>query len=146
MTGDTAHAFARDLAHRPKRGFAILAELGPDLLVAAHAEGTDCPLGQPLELLLEGVEHWRDRGIGMLRGGPLLVDLLMALAALRSGGIEGQGFLVDRRDGSFFALLGLGRGGEHRYLAMARRFSPRRQLLLAAARASRLCGRPCRLG
>ena len=42
----------------------------------------------------------------MLRRGPLLVDLLVALATLRSGGIEGEGLLVDRGDGSFFAFRG----------------------------------------
>src|SRR5262249_10721682 len=105
---DAAHAFARDLAACPKWRFAILAELSADLLVAAHAESTDRALGQLLELLLECVEHRRDRRISMLRRRPLLVDLLMAFAALRSGGIEGESFLVDRGDRSVFALLGFG--------------------------------------
>src|SRR5262249_10324557 len=104
---DAAHAFARDLAACPKWRFAILAELGADLLMAAHAESADRTLGQLLELLLECVEHRRDRRIGMLRRGPFLVDLLVAFATLRSGGIEGEGLLIDRGDGSFFALLGL---------------------------------------
>ena len=42
----------------------------------------------------------------MLRRGPFLVDLFMAFATLRSGGIEGEGLLVDRGDGSFFAFRG----------------------------------------
>jgi hypothetical protein len=37
----------------------------------------------------------------------------MALAALRSGGIEREGLLVDRGDGSFFTLLGFCCGGEY---------------------------------
>ena len=89
VAGDAAHALARDLAARPERRFARLAKLGADLLVAAHAEGADRTLGQILELLLELVEHRRNRRISMLRRRPLFVDLLMALAALRSGGIEG---------------------------------------------------------
>ena len=111
--------------HRPKRRFAALAELGADLLVAAHAEGADRALGQLLELLLERVEHRRDRRIGVLRRRPLFVDLLMAFAALRSGGIEGEGFLVDRGDGRFFALLGFCGCGECRHLPMAVRFRVR---------------------
>ena len=130
VAGDAGHALARDLAHRPKRRFALLAELGADLLVAAHAEGADRTFGQLLELLLERVEHRRDRRIGMLRRRPFVVDLLMAFATLRSGGIEGEGLLVDRGDGSFFALLGSCCGGEHRHLPMAVRFCVRRQLLL----------------
>ena len=106
VAGDAAHALARDLATRPERRFARLAELGADLLVAAHAEGADRTLGQLLELLLELVEHRRDRRIGMLRRGPFLVDLFVAFATLRSGGIEGEGLLVDRGDGSFFAFRG----------------------------------------
>src|SRR5262249_24053308 len=77
------------LTHLPKRGFATLAELGADLLVAAHAEGADGALGQVLKLLLERVEHRRDRRIGMLRRRPFLVALLVAFATLRSGGIRG---------------------------------------------------------
>ena len=106
VTGDAAHALARDLAARPERRFARLAELGADLLVAAHAEGADRTLRQLLELLLELVEHRRDRRIGMLRRGPFLVDLFMAFATFRSGGIEGEGLLVDRGDGSFLAFRG----------------------------------------
>ena len=96
VAGDAAHALARDLATRPERRFARLAELSADLLMAAHAEGSDRTLGELLELLLELVEHRRDRRIGMLRRGPFLVDLFMAFATLRSGGIEGEGLLVDR--------------------------------------------------
>ena len=103
VAGDAGHALARDLAARPKRRFTILAELGADLLVAAHAEGADRALGQFLELLLELVEHGRDRRISMLRRRPLLVNLVMALAAFFSGGIKGEGLIVDRGNGSFFA-------------------------------------------
>ena len=56
----------------------------------------------------------------------------MAFATLRSGGIEGEGLLVDGGDGSFFTLLGSCCGGERRHLPMAVRFRLRRQLLLAA--------------
>ena len=146
VAGDAAHALARDLAHRPKRLFAILTKLGADLLVAAHAEGADRTFGQLLELLLECVEHRRDRRIGMLRGRPFVVDLLMAFATLRSGGIEGEGLLVDRGDGSFFALLGFCCGGECRHLPIAVRFRVRRQLLLVAARGTGFSGRSCILG
>ena len=139
VAGDAAHAFARDLAHRPKRRLAGLAELGTDLLVAAHAEGADRTFGQLLELLLERVEHRRDRRIGMLRRTPFIVDLLVAFATLRSGGIEGEGLLVDRGDGSFLALLGSCCGGERRHLPMAVRFRLRRQLLLAAGFFDRFC-------
>ena len=111
VAGDAAYALAGNLAARPERRFACLAELCADLLVAAHAEGADRSLGQLLELLLELVEHRRDRRIGMLRGRPLFVNLLMALAALRSGGIEREGFLIDRRDGSFFFACGIGFSG-----------------------------------
>ena len=107
VAGDAAHALGRDPATRPERGFARLAELSADLLVAAHAEGADRTLGQLLKLLLELVEHRRDRRIGMLRGGPFLVDLLMASATLRRGGIEGEGLRVDRGDGSLFAFRGV---------------------------------------
>ena len=106
VAGDAAHAFGRDLAARPERRFARLAELGADLLVAANAEGSHRTLGQLLELLLELVEHRRDRRIGMLRGGPFLIDLFVASATLRSGGIEGEGLPVDRWDGSLFAFRG----------------------------------------
>ena len=146
VAGDAGHALARDLAARPERRFARLAELGADLLVAAHAEGADRALGQLLELLLELVEHRRDRRIGMLRGRPLLVDLLVAFAALRSGGIEREGLLVDGGDGSFFALLGFCCGGEHRDLPLGGRFCSRRQLLLAPGRGTGLSGRARILG
>ena len=72
VAGDAGHAFARDLAARPKRRFTIFAELGADLLVAAHAEGADRTLGQLLELLLERVEHRRDRRIGVIARKPTL--------------------------------------------------------------------------
>ena len=138
VAGDAAHALARNLAHGPKRRLARLAKLGTDLLVAAHAESADRTFGQLLELLLERVEHRRDRRIGMLRRTPFIVDLLMAFATLRGGGIEGEGLLVDGGDGSFLTLLGSCCGGERRHLPMAVRFRLRRQLLLAAGF---LCGR-----
>src|SRR5262245_12074542 len=104
VTGDAAHALAGDRATRPERRFARLAELGADLLVAAHAEGSDRTLGHFLELLLELVEHRRDRRIGMLRRGPCFVDLLVAFATLRCCGIEGQRLLVDRGARSCFVF------------------------------------------
>ena len=102
VAGDAAHALARDLAARPQRRFARLAELRADLLVAADAEGADRALGQVLELLLEFMKHRRDRRIGVLRGRPLLVDLLVTLAALRGGRI---GSFVD---GQAAVTIGLG--------------------------------------
>ena len=66
VAGDAGDALARDLAALPKRRFTRFAELGADLLVAADAEGADRTLGQILELLLELVEHRRDRRIGMV--------------------------------------------------------------------------------
>ena len=70
----------------------------------------------------------------------------MASAALRSGGIEGEGLLVDRGDGSFFALLSFCCGGEYRYLAMAGRFCARRQRLLATDHGTGFSGRSLSLG
>ena len=84
MARDTGHALARDRAARPERRLTILAELGANLLVAAHAEGADRALRQLLKLLLKRVEHGRDRRISMLRRRPLLVNLAMAFAAFRS--------------------------------------------------------------
>ena len=104
VAGDAGHALARNRAARPKRCLAGLAKLGADLLVAAHAEGADRALRQFLELLLELVEHGRDRRIGMLRRGPLLVDLAMAFAAFFSGGIKRECFIVDRGNRYFLAV------------------------------------------
>ena len=67
----------------------------------------------------------------------------MAFAALRSSGIEGEGLLVDRGDGSVFALLGFCLGGEYRHLPMAVRFRVCGQLRPAGAG---LCGRSRNLG
>src|SRR5690606_28992513 len=91
VAGDTGDALARNLTKRPHRRVAILAELGADLLMATHAEGADRTLRQLLKLLLERVEHRRDRRIGVLRRRPFLVNLLMAFAALRSGWIKREG-------------------------------------------------------
>src|SRR6185503_16281805 len=143
VAGDAAHALARDLAHLPQRRFSILAELSANLLVAAHAESADRTVGQLLELLRERVEHRRDGRIGMLRRRPFLVDLLVAFATLRGGGIERESLLVDRWDGSFLAFLGFCLGGEYRHLPMAVGFCVRRHLLLAADCGTSLSGRPC---
>src|SRR5262245_19977176 len=64
----------------------------------------------------------------------------MALATLRSGGIEREGLLVDRGDRSFFSLLGFCCGGEYRNLPMGGRFRPRRQLFPAVARGTGFSG------
>src|SRR4029453_4407914 len=96
VAGDAAHALARDRATCPERRVARLTELSADLLVTAHAKGADRTLGHFLELLLELVEHRRDRRVGMLRRRPFFVDLLMAFAALRSRWIKRESLLVDR--------------------------------------------------
>ena len=98
VAGDAGHALARDLAARPKRRFAVLAELGADLLVAAHAEGADRTLGQFLKLLLERVEHRRDRRIGVLRGRPFLVDLLSGIGHIAQRWDRGRGSPRRRRE------------------------------------------------
>ena len=143
VAGDAAHALARDLAHLPQRRFAVLAELGADLLMAAYAERADRTFGHLLELLLERVEHRRDGRVGMLRRRPFLVDLLVAFATLGGGGIERECLLIDRRDWSFLAVLGFCLGGEHRHLPMAVRFRVGRHPLLAADCGTSLSGRLC---
>ena len=133
VAGDAAHALAGDLAARPKRRCAILAELGADLLVAAHAEGADRTLGQLRELLLERVEHRRDRRIGVIRRRPLLVNLLMAFAALRGGGIEGERLLVDAAGiGEALPFAAFAAAARTDTSPSAVRFRVRGQLLLAA--------------
>ena len=114
VTGDAAHAFARNLAALPERRIASLAELGADLLVAAHAKRADRALGQLLELLLELVEHRRDRRIGMLRRRPLFINLFVALAALRGCGIQGKGVSVDLFGMNLLAFQHLRDSGEQR--------------------------------
>ena len=86
VTCDTGDAFARNTAAFPQRQLARLTALRPDLLVAADAERTDRTLGQRADRLLELVEHRRNRRIGMVRGCPFLVDLLVADPAFRSAG------------------------------------------------------------
>src|SRR5262249_846332 len=141
-----AHALGGDLTHRPTGLLPSVAELGADLLVAAYAESADRTLGQLLEFLLERVEHRRDRRIGMLRRRPFLIDLLMAFATLRSGGVEGEGFLIDCGDGSFFPLLGFCCCCEFRYLAFGGCFCLLRHLPLPTDRGAFFFGRSCILG
>ena len=132
VAGDAGYALAGDRSALPKRCVALLTELGADLRVAADAEGADRALGQRLELLLEGVEHRRDRRIGMVRGSPFLVDFLVAFPALRGGGIERERFLVYRRDRGVLVLRAFGNGAEDGHLSFAVRARAGGQLLLAA--------------
>ena len=132
VTGDAGHAFAGDLGALPQRRFAVLAELGADLRVAAHAEGADGALGQLLEFLLERVEHRRDRCIGVIRGRPFVVDLLVAFAALRSSRIEGEGLFIDDGDRRLLALEGFRGRFEDGHLPLAVRSDDWGQLLRRA--------------
>ena len=131
MAGYAGDALAGDLALLPQRRLSLLAQLRADLLVATHTERADCALGQLLEFLLEGVEHGRDRSVGMLRGGPFLVDLLVALAALSSSRIEGQHFLVYGGNGRFLAVGRLRRGLHDGHFPLANGFSTSRKRGLA---------------
>src|SRR5262249_19142803 len=82
VTGDAGDALARDRGAVPEREVAALAERGAHRGVAAQAEVVDGALREIVDLLLELVEHRRDRGIGVVRAAPLLVDLRVAGRAL----------------------------------------------------------------
>ncbi len=88
VTGDAGDPFARDLAALPQRHMPLFAALRADRLVAADAEGADCALAQIRDLLLELVEHRRNRRISVVRRGPFGINLLVAgltLACRRIG-------------------------------------------------------------
>ena len=66
VAGDAGHAFTRNRSALPEWCFARLTELRADLRVAADAERADRTLRQVLKFLLEGVEHRRNRRIGVI--------------------------------------------------------------------------------
>ena len=66
VASDTGYALAGNCGALPERRVALLSELRSDLRMTAHAESADRTLRQLRKLLLEGVEHRRDRRVGVL--------------------------------------------------------------------------------